>query len=169
MSEGNGQQAPGTAVAVLDEKTVAEFAKMATAIPAEDQGGADRILQEILRAKTFDQLDDPWEASKAEQLAGKVMRLNYATRQASDFRDGLGIFLVLHCTDTKTGEDVVVPTSAVAIVGQVAAMYFNNWLPLYVEFIISARPTKNGYHPQHLKIHGSARTPQQSDDAAAQA
>lgn len=145
-------------VAVLDKGLLAQFAEMVTLIPAEDSSGTERILAQILAATSWESLDDPWESSKAEDLAGKILRLDHAERRPSDFREGLGMFLVLHCTDTETGEAKVVTTSAVSIIGQVTRAYALGALPLYVEFVISARATQRGYHPHHLKVHGSGAT-----------
>src|SRR5215469_14319532 len=129
---------------------------MSGMIPLENSdGAAERILAQILAANTWEELDAPWEASKAEQLMGKRMELQYAERRPSDFRDGLGIFLVLHMVDCQSGEAVVATTSSISILGQVARAYALNALPLIVEFIVADRPTQKGYRPHHLKIHGS--------------
>lgn len=158
MASSNDSQQAGSEVAPIDKGLLAKFAEMATMIPAEGGGGMERILEQILSATSWESLDDPWESSKAEQLAGKILRLDYAERRPSDYRDGLGIFLVLHCVDTANGEQVVVTTSAVSVIGQVVRAYALKAMPLYVEFVIAARATERGYHPHHLKVHGSGVT-----------
>ncbi len=160
MQDANGSGGTGSAVAILDKGLLAQFAEMVTLIPNEDSSGTERILSQILAAQSWDSLDDPWESSRVEQLAGRILRLDYAERRPSDFREGLGMFLVLHCTDTETGEGTVVTSSAISVIGQVTRAYALKALPLYVEFVIAARATQRGYHPHHLKIHGSGATAQ---------
>jgi hypothetical protein len=169
MQDANGSGQAGSELAILDKGLLAQFAEMVTLIPSEDSSGAERILAQVLSAQSWDALDDPWESSKVEQLAGKILRLDHAERRPSDFREGLGMFLVLHCTDTDSGEGVVVTSSAVSVIGQVTRAYALRALPLYIEFVIAARATTRGYHPHHLKIHGSAATAQAGDREPASA
>lgn len=140
-------------VAVRDPELLSRFAEMVTLIPAEEGGGAERILAQILDAQRWDELDSPWETSKAERLLGRKLDLLYAERRPSDFREGLGMFLVLHMTDIVTGESIVVTTSALGIIGQVTRAYALDALPAVVEFIVAERATQRGYRPHHLKWH----------------
>jgi hypothetical protein len=152
----------GTDVAVISDELAVKFARMATLIPAEDGAGYERIVGALLNAKTLDDLNAPWEASKAERLVGTVLRLDAATRRPSDFKQGLGVFLVLHCTDTRTGEKVTVTTGAVSVVAQVVNLYATNKIPAYIEFVVAERPTEAGYRPHHLRVH--AVSPAAGDD-----
>jgi hypothetical protein len=153
MSTPNEQ--PGSALEVLDPGLLRQFSEMASLIPSETTGGMERILAQVLAAQHWDDLDAPWESSSAEALAGKQVVISRIERRPSDFREGLGIFLVCHGADYKTGEPVVVTTSAIGVIGQLVRAYALKALPLVVEFVISERPTKDGYHPHHLKVIGS--------------
>lgn len=148
-----GDQAAGGTVAKRDPRVMQQFAQMLTIIPHEDESGADNILTQILQAETWEDLDAPWSSSKADHLAGRVLRLNRAMRRPSDFREGTGFFLVLNLTDANSGADVVVVTSSESVMAQVVQAYIKGWMPLLVEFVVAKRATQNGYHPHHLKIH----------------
>jgi hypothetical protein len=154
MSDQDNHNQPGAEVAVLDKALVAKFAQMATMIPSEDAGGMERIMEQILTAQSWEDLDAPWTVSKADQLAGRILRCSGVQRRPSDFREGMGFFLVLDCADTKTGEKMVVTTSATAIIGQIVLAYAKGWFPCFIEFVVAERPTERGYRPHHLKFHG---------------
>ena len=126
---------------------------MATMIPAESGSGAEDILRQILSAETWEQLSQPWETSSVDDLLGRRLMLTHAVRRPSTFGQGLGIFLVLHMVDIRTGEKVVKTTGSLAVVGQVCRAYAIGAMPLEVEWCRAERPTEAGYFPQHLKVH----------------
>lgn len=138
----------------INAELARQFAEMATLIPAEKEGGADNILAAILSAQSWEHLADPWESTNAAALAGKRLLIRSLLRRPSDFRDGLGIFLVVDSIDTATGEPNVWTTSSVAIVAQLVRAYVLGQLPAYAEVIVAKRPTEAGYRPQHLKFTG---------------
>ena len=159
------QDAPGTDVVpaqedrkkpiLADPKLLAQFAEKVTIIPAEDDGAMDRIMAQVLSATSWEDLDKPWEATKVKDIAGRTFVLHGAKRRPSDFRDGLGMFLVLSVTDVLTGKDGVIITGSAAVIGQIVQAYVLNALPLLVEFVVAERPSQDGYHPHHLKVHGT--------------
>src|SRR5262249_53464257 len=151
--ENNADAAGG--LAIQDEGLLAMFARMATMIPAESDAGMERILAQVLNAEHWDELDAPWETSAVEAMAGKRLAFRRVERRPSDFREGLGIFLVCHCAGVDTGEEIVVTTGSVGVVGQLVRAYALGAMPLVAEFVIAERPTRDGYHPHHLKVHGS--------------
>lgn len=156
MTGRNEEQEPGTEVAITDKKLLAQFAEMVTLIPAESGGGAERILAQILNAGQWDELDAPWETSKAEHLIGKKWWLDSAERRPSDFREGLGMFLVLRGRHQGSGHEVIMTTSSISVIGQVTRAYSIGALPMLVEVIVAERATQAGYRPHHLKIYASA-------------
>lgn len=159
MASSTKQGEPGTDVVQLPADLVKRFADMAVLIPDDTEDGGARMLDAILSAKTWEALNDPWESSNGEALVGKLLKLTSAKKMPSTFEGGLGIFLVIDYTDTNTGETGVLTTSAVSIVGQIAAAYAHEWMPLYAEVVVADRPTKRGFLPQHLKIHGTGKRP----------
>lgn len=138
---------------ITDTKLLEAFAEMAVMIPASNGGGTEDILAKILSATTWDQLDEPWETSDVDDIIGKRLKLTRVERRPSTFRGGLGVFLVCHLLDPKTGKEYVKTTGSVAVVGQIASLFAHGWFPAMVEWCKSERPSERGYYPQHLRVH----------------
>jgi hypothetical protein len=141
---------------INDTKLLEQFAEMAVMIPADLGSGTEDILRKILSATTWDQLDEPWETSDIEDILGKTLRLTKVTRRPSTFKGGLGVFLVMHIQDAKTGKEYVKTTGSVSVVGQIARAYAMGVTALTFEWCRAERPSENGYYPQHLKILDAA-------------
>jgi hypothetical protein len=139
---------------VISKELMQRFANMAMAVPSEGEAAYERILLQVLGADTWEQLNEPWESTKAEKLAGKLIKVTGLLRRPSDFKGGLGIFLVVDGTDVNSGERVVVTTGSVSVVGQLVWLYFKGSLPAYVEWVIPERTTESGFRPHHLMIRG---------------
>lgn len=162
------QDKPGTDLApvpALSPGLAQQFADMAMMVPDETGDANDNIVGAILAAEHWDDLDAPWESSGAEKLAGKRLLIHTIMRRPSDYRDGLGVFLVAHYTDTESGEAGVFTSSSVSIVAQLVRAYAAGWLPLYAEIVVAARRTKAGYLPHHLKVTGIHATPAADEPA----
>jgi hypothetical protein len=157
--------------AEIDPAVVERFATMATLIPSEDGSGVERIVDAILSAESWESLSDPWESTNADKLRGKRLRVNSLMRRPSQFRGGLGIFLVVFCTDTANGEDLVWTTSSVSVVAQLVRAYCLRVLPAIVEMVIADRPTEAGFYPHHLRFLAATPAPaaQQYDTPASEA
>lgn len=140
---------------ILSPETLKMFAGMATMIPEAEGSAYEAILTSILNVTSWDQLDDPWDTSKTEDLSGVEMRVDTITRRPSRFKGGLGMFIVVHATDMRTMKSLVWTTGSVGIVGQLVVAFARGWFPLYCELITATEPTENGYYPQHLQINGS--------------
>lgn len=157
QAKGNRQsedEQAGQEVAVItDPKILAQFAEMAVMIPAEAGGGTEEILRKILSATTWDELDEPWETSEVDDILGLRLKLESATRRPSTFGSGLGVFLICHMYDPRTDRKYVKTTGSISVVGQVAWLYAHNHMPALIEWCRAARPSDNGFYPQHLKVH----------------
>lgn len=156
------QTKPGTDIEVgltLPAEMVRQFAAMAMMIPSEGTDAIESIIGTILAAPTWENLSDPWESSAAEKLAGHTLLITDVVRRPSDFKDGLGVFLVVHYTDTKSGERGVWTTGSTACVAQLARAHAGGWLPLYAQIVVAERATERGYRPHHLKFLGRADKP----------
>jgi hypothetical protein len=128
-------------------------------VPSEDGGGIERIIEAILSADSWDQVDAPWDTTNVKLLEGKTLRINSITRRPSSFKGGLGIFLVVNATDIGTGEAMVITTGSVNVVAQLVRLYMLESLPVFVKWIVADRPTENGYYPHHLEIVGRDTKP----------
>lgn len=148
-------QAKAEVATITDKRILEKFGEMAIAIPSEVGGGTERILEQILSATTWDELDQPWETTPIDDILGKRLRIIEVTRRPSTFGGGLGIFLVVKLRDWATKKEYVKTTGSVSVVGQIAAAYFKGWMPIEVEWCRADRPTEQGYYPQHLKVTNS--------------
>lgn len=145
---------PGTEVAqVVSQATMALFAQMAVGIPESDDTEAyEHIVLQLLGAEGVDGLNAPWDTSTAEKLHGHRLKIESITRRASDYGEGLGMYLVLKGTDLNTGEGFVLTSGSVSVVAQMARIHYLRGLPALVELVIADTPTAKGYRPQHLKV-----------------
>jgi hypothetical protein len=141
---------------INDHKLLEQFAEMATAIPADLGGGTEDIVAKILSATTWDQLDEPWETSAIDDILGLTLHVTKVTRRPSTYQGGLGVFLVVHLTDTKTGKEYVKTTGAISVVAQLVRAYFMGVTALTIQWVRAERPSANGYYPQHLKVVDAA-------------
>lgn len=145
----DGQQ--GT-VMEFPRELVAQFVEMAMVVPSEDGSGMERIVAQLLSAESWEQLSDPWESTNAEQLRGKRLRIDSVMRRPSQYKGGLGIFLVVKGVNLGTGEAIVWTSSSAAIIAQLVRAYAKGWIPCVCEIVIADRPTEAGYYPHHLRF-----------------
>ena len=152
MSELDTRDEQEGTVAEFPRELVAQFVQMATLIPSEDGSGMERIIEQLLSADSWEDLSDPWEATNAEKLRGKRLRVDSLMRRPSQYRGGLGIFLVVKSVDLGTGEAIVWTTSSQAVIAQLVRAYAKGWIPCVCEMVIADRPTERGYYPHHLRF-----------------
>lgn len=136
-------------------KTREMFATMAGMVPTSGDDGAEMIVLAILGAKSWDELDTPWNSAKSDELIGVEVAIGEITRHESSYADGLGIFLVARGKRIDTGEDVAYSTGSVSVVAQLVRAYALGAFPLYTILHKSDRPTAKGYYPLHLEVLAS--------------
>jgi hypothetical protein len=137
----------------VSDATLALFAEMAAGIPeADDSEAYESIVLQLLQADGVDQLNAPWDTDTAEQLNGHQILIQELTRRPSDFKGGLGMYLVCKGTDQGTGERVTITTGAISVVAQLARAYFVAGLPIVAQWIIGDPSPRTGRRPQHLQI-----------------
>lgn len=145
---------PGTEVAtIISQEVMQQFAQMAAGIPetaAED--AYDSILSQIFAATNAHELNAPWDTHKAEQLEGHRLRIETLKRSESDFTEGLGMYLVIQGTDLTSGERFTLTIGSIAVLAQMAKIYYMGGLPCVARVTFATRPTKNGYKPIHLQV-----------------
>lgn len=137
----------------LSPELVQRFAQMAMAIPEDSGDATERIVAQILSAETVDELDAPWDVSKAGKIAGHVLKITSLKRVQSSFKGGLGIFLVAEYFDAETGEGGTFTTGSSSVVAQLARAFHLGGLPIFCELVIAERESNNGFRPHHLKMH----------------
>lgn len=140
---------------VLASETRAMFASMVTMVPDAEGDATESIVLAILNAKTWDELDDPWDSEKALELIDVEQRIDTIMRRPSSYTSGLGVFLVVKGKRMDSDEPIVWTSGSVSVVAQLVKAYALGAFPVYAVLRRSERPSANGYHPQHLEITGS--------------
>lgn len=152
MAQGKAGTLPAPKLAADPAAIRAQFAEMAKGIPDAPEDGGLGIVAQIMEAGSVDSLDDPWRTRDMEKLAGERITVYDLHKLPSDFKDGLGVYLVVHAVRAETGEDVTVTTGSVSVVAQLVRAWAMGALPITVIPRIADRPSRNGYYPQHLEI-----------------
>lgn len=122
------------------------------AIPEVDEDGYSGILARLATAESIYDLDSPYQSESFSEYKDRAILITGVRRAASDFQDGLGVFLIVEFTDLETGERSTCTTGAISIVAQLARAYTLGVLPIGVVPRVASKPTKKGYYPQHLEI-----------------
>ena len=145
---------PGTEITqVIRDHTMEQWVQMSVGIPdADDSEALDNILSALLNADSIDAFNAPWDTAAGEKLAGHKLRIESIAKRASDFADGLGIYLVAKGVDLSTGEPLTWATSAIAVVATLTRVHYLGQLPVIGELIVADKPTKRGYRPQHFQV-----------------
>ncbi len=133
-------------------EVAAQFHAMAATIPDFDGGGLDNIIAAVMSAETPEQLDQAWISGGRALPLNTPLTVTRIAKSQSDFADGLGYYLVIDAVNEGTGEAAQYVTGASSIVAQLIKAYVSGWLPLRCVALEAAKPTKDGYKPQHLEV-----------------
>lgn len=128
------------------------FLAMLGAVPEPDDDAAARIVMEILDAQSIEDLDKPWDVEGMRDFDGTMLQVEGITKMPSDYKTGLGCYLVCRCTQPGIGEVFTLTTGSVSIVAQLVRAHTLNAFPLQVIPRQSERPTRKGYRPMHLEM-----------------
>lgn len=128
------------------------FLELLMAVPDPPDDATARIVGQILEAQSVEELDRPWDAEGMRDLRDTVVRVNSVHKMPSDYRKGLGTYLVCNCTDPASGEQFVLTTGSVSIVAQLVRAHALGGLPLEVVPKMAEKASKNGYFPMHLEL-----------------
>lgn len=153
-SDAQASVAPANAAEVVQypPELIAKVRELVSAIPDNDDQGAENIINQLLAAESVDDLNAPWEGTSGRKLAGKRLQIRGISARRSSFEGGTGIFLVADAVDASTGDKAVFTTSALSCVIQLAQAYKLGMFPLLVEIVLAERPTARGFYPYHLRV-----------------
>ncbi len=152
MTQGKGkstevEQSP------FSDAMMRKFADMAAILPRGAEDGGERILEAILNAQTLDATNEIWAGTwNPDKMVGEPIVVESAEVLSSDYKGGLGIFLLVRCVKVRTGEAGMFSTGSTSIVGQVVKAYVLGALPFTCKIVVADEPTSSGYLPQHLEI-----------------
>jgi hypothetical protein len=144
---------PTTAAGIAQrEQVMTQFADMAAVLPRAEEDASMSIVAQILGATGVEELDAPWRDTEGDELVGVILEITDVTVHASDYTDGLGVFLRVEGKRLDNQQPVAFSTGSVSTVAQLVKAYVSHWFPLVVEIVKAPRPTKRGYYPLHLRI-----------------
>jgi len=136
----------------LPPHLVAQFAEMAMALPETESDGGAGIIEAILNAVDVKATNKIWDARDIESLSGVSLVIESASRSISDYKGGLGVFLVVQAVREDTGEPVTFTTGSLSVVAQIVKAWAGEELPLRCTPTPADRPAKSGYVPWHLTV-----------------
>lgn len=128
------------------------FLMMLAEVPEPDDDAAARIVMEVLGAQSVEDLDKPWDVEGMRDYDGTMLQVQSITKMPSDYKTGLGCYLVCRCSQPELGEVFTLTTGSVSIVAQLVRAHTLNAFPLEVIPRQSEKPTKKGYRPMHLEL-----------------
>jgi hypothetical protein len=137
---------------LLSGEQAYKLRRMLSAIPVPDENANERFVDQLMTGDDVLSLNAPWEAHGGRALAGKKIRIDTVEALESQFEAGLNAFIVAKGIDLETKKPVVMTSSAMMVVVQLARTVDEGWLPAYAEIVVATRPTKRGYLPYHLRF-----------------
>lgn len=142
----------------LPPALVEQFSRMAMMLPEIELDGGAGIIESILNAVDLRATNRVFERYDAEQLVGKWLIFERAQRAMSEYKGGLGLFLVVDAVDEESGEKITFTTGSMSIVAQCVKAYAGDEMPFRAKIKVTDNPTKSGFYPMNLEIH--AQQPQ---------
>lgn len=130
------------------------YAEMLKKVPTTDEDGMDRVYEAILDAETPESLNDAMAGGKSDDVLGKTITVHEIKQGESDYKDGLGFFLVVSYTLPGQGEIRTFSVGAPTVVLTLLKAHDKGWLPMDVEITRSERKTKAGFYPLNIKVLG---------------
>lgn len=132
----------------LSPQLLKQFVDMVGVIPDYESGGGEGILEAILTAKKFEEVDAPWKGGR-ELPVGRNVVVIACYKAPSDYPGGLPFFLVLDCIDVNTGEIKQYQIGATSVVAQMVRYHALSAFPIGGSAVEAKKRSKNGYLPVH--------------------
>lgn len=136
----------------IPDHLLAKVEELVRQIPLADDAGTWGILEKLLAADSWQDLNKPWQGTSGRELAGKRVMIRSVKARPSTIDAGPEIFLVAEGVNLATGEELTFTTSALAVLIQLATAHVKGWLPVVAEITAAAKPTARGNVPYHLTI-----------------
>jgi hypothetical protein len=133
------------------EQALAQVPELLAAIPDVTEDPTPRMAAAILTADDPEDWESVFKGRSIKDSAGKQVRILAIRKAPSQFKGVIDQFLIAEIIDLETGEADVMTVSSVMSVLQLLVAHNRGWLPLDVEVMRKATPTRRGFHPIHLK------------------
>lgn len=151
---------PATALAAWPGDTPSDkLNRYLETVPAYTEDPTEAMLTAVLESKDPMDWDRIFSALSFKDSDKARVRINAFRPGESAFQGGLRYFLVMDVTDLASGVRGVMTCGSVMAVAQVVNAALTVGLPIDVEVVRKATPTKAGWYPMHLKFIGRTETP----------
>lgn len=140
---------------VISSKMLSEtFNEMLKSVPLNEdseENATENFIAAVLAAENPAELDAAWNGG-GDLPTDVEITITKVTQIPSDYKESLGVFLVVWYTETVSGFSGTATTGSIPTVAQLVKACAMGALPLKVVPRVAARPTRNGYYPQHLEV-----------------
>jgi hypothetical protein len=127
--------------------------------PTVQDDPTDTMLSAILQASDPSEWEKVFTAKHFKDSDTQRWRIHAYRPAESTFGGELKWFLVLDITDLATGERTVATCGGQMGIAQVLNAEGRSKLPIDVEVVRKATPTKNGFHPMRFRYLNAGQTP----------
>lgn len=148
---------PGPAVMVPADRdaVVAQAIALIEEVPEAPESDGTEILDAILNAASWEQLNQSGKLPAAEDMAGRMLRVTGVWRRPSDLADSLfPHYLVVESIDTHTGELCRWQTSSASPTLVLAKLVKFGKLPAVVKITMADKLTARGFRPANIEVLG---------------
>ena len=122
--------------------------------PEDEEEVQERILRNILRAGSPDELAGAGAAVKAIELAGIHLRAHALHPAESDFSDGPGWYLHVDVETVGNGDRLTMSVGAQDVVVKLVQAARRGWLPFDFRMERAQKATKAGFFPLFMRSVG---------------
>jgi len=151
----------GTTVADPTERAViaVRYAKYLDEIPwaADDDGTG--IINELLQAENWEDLNREAKLPKLETFVGKSLKVLSVERRESDIEGGMPFYLELQCEYGDAKTPVKVQTSAASPMVKLTMLHHFHNLPAVITVTQATKATKRGMYPLDITVNVVTKAP----------
>lgn len=138
-----------------EEAIKARMIELFENVPQVDSDSLAFVAQVLNEADVTDLIGEmQTKLPKAEEVAGRKLKVYDLARNDSDIEDTpYPYYLVVHSTDTETGDTVLWQTSAGEPLAKLLRIYEANKLPALVETRKADKATRKGFYPVNMIVY----------------
>jgi len=119
--------------------------------PEDPEAIQERILRQILKATTAEDIINAGAAVNTDKVLDMPMTVLSIRAGESTFKDGPDRFLIVDAIILSNGDKVTFSTSASDVVMKLTALDMRHMLPCDIRLSRATKPTAAGYYPVFLR------------------
>lgn len=154
----DGEALPATTQ--TDDAMLAALKEHAATLTVEDPAEVqERIVRQILRAQTPEDLLRAGEATPSQEVYGVPLRITGIRASESDFEEGNDLYLHIEATIIGNGDQLTVSCGARDVCAKLIVADMRGWFPIDARIEKAGKPTKDGFYPVFLRMLDGAGKP----------